>query len=77
MIGDKNYSNQTINQSVSAIKLYYNEYLGQSMVLEQVIRPKVGKLLPKVWRKEEIGRILQATENLKHKTILLLSMEVD
>jgi len=72
MIGDKNYSNQTINQSVSAIKLYYNECLGQSMVLDQVIRPKVGKSLPKVWSKEEIGRILQATENLKHKTILAL-----
>ncbi|WP_289055537.1 tyrosine-type recombinase/integrase [Carboxylicivirga marina] len=70
MIGEKNYSEQTINQSVNAIKLYFKGYLKREMQLEEVIRPKVGKVLPKVWSQEEIERILNSMENIKHKTIL-------
>jgi len=70
MIGEKTYSEQTINQSVNAIKLYYKGYLKRDMQLEEVIRPKVGKSLPKVWSQEEIKRILNSIDNIKHKTIL-------
>ena len=70
MVGEKKYSEKTINQSVSAIKLYYNEYLKNDVRLDQVIRPKKGKSLPKVWSKDEIELIIKNTENLKHKTIL-------
>ena len=72
MLGHKKYSYQTINQSVSAIKVYYNSYLGKDIQLNEVVRPKVGKQLPKVWSKDEIRRIIASTENLKHKTILSL-----
>ena len=70
MLGEKTYSLQTINQSVNAIKLYYNGLLGKGLALKQVIRPKTGKQLPKVWSKKEVKRILTCTENLKHKTLL-------
>ncbi|WP_439185565.1 tyrosine-type recombinase/integrase [Carboxylicivirga taeanensis] len=72
MIGEKLYSEQTINQSVNAIKLYYKGFLGRDIQLDQVVRPKVGKSLPKVWSKEEIKRILNSIDNLKHKAILAL-----
>lgn len=72
MIGEKLYSEQTINQSINAIKLYYNGFLNKEMLLEQVVRPKVGKSLPKVWSKEEIQRILNSIDNIKHKTIIAL-----
>jgi site-specific recombinase XerD len=72
MIGEKSFSYQTINQSVSALKLYYNSFIGRAINLEQVIRPKVGKVLPKVWSKEEIEQILKAVDNIKHKTMLAL-----
>jgi len=72
MIGEKSFSYQTINQSVSALKLYYNSFIGRAINLEQVIRPKVGKALPKVWSKEEIEQILKAVDNIKHKTMLAL-----
>ncbi|WP_289054952.1 tyrosine-type recombinase/integrase [Carboxylicivirga marina] len=70
MIGEKKFSEQTINQSVNAIKLYYKGYLNREMQLEEVVRPRVGKTLPKVWSQEEIKRILNSIDNIKHKTIL-------
>ena len=70
MIGEKVYSEQTINQSVNAIRLYYNGYLGQAIKLEGVVRPKVGKTLPKVWSHEEIKCLFNSIENIKHKTML-------
>jgi len=70
MFGEKSYSEQTINQSVNAIKLYYKGYLKRELELDEVIRPKVGKTLPKVWSQEEIKQILNSIDNLKHKAIL-------
>ncbi|MBN2164917.1 MAG: tyrosine-type recombinase/integrase [Marinilabiliaceae bacterium] len=72
MLGEKSYSEQTINQSVNAIKLYFNGFLGKEIVLNEVIRLKTKKALPKVWSKEEVGMILRSISNLKHKTILCL-----
>ncbi len=72
MLAEKAYSFQTINQSVNAIKLYYQGYLKRELELQDVIRPKTGRQLPKVWNKEEMCRILNATENIKHKTLLSL-----
>ena len=72
MLAEKRYSNQTINQSINAIKLYYKGYLKRELQLEQIIRPKTAKTLPKVWSKEEVARILNCIDNLKHKTLLAL-----
>lgn len=72
MQGEKAYSFATINQSVNAIKLYYRGYVKRELEVNEVICPKVGKQLPKVWSKEEISRLLQSTENSKHKALLSL-----
>jgi len=72
MVGEKSYSFQTINQSVNAIKLYYNNFMQRTVKLDQVIRPKLGRGLPKVWSKEEVSNILGCITNLKHKTLLSL-----
>ncbi len=72
MLGEKAYSYLTVNQSISAIKLYYSGYLKREVELQDVIRPKTGRQLPKVWSKEEMCSILNATENIKHKTLLSL-----
>jgi site-specific recombinase XerD len=72
MIEEKKYADQTINQSVNAIKLYYKEYLYKDVSIDMVIRPKIPKLLPKVWSKEEMKRIFDTIDNLKHKTLLSL-----
>ncbi len=72
MLGEKEYSTSSINQSVSAIKLFYNDFFKQNMQIDQIIRPKRGKTLPKVWSKEEVEKILISISNIKHKTLLAL-----
>ncbi len=69
---EKNYSFTTLNQSINAIKLYYTGFLKHNMVINDVIRPKTGKQLPKVWSKEEISKILNSLDNMKHKALLSL-----
>ncbi len=65
-------SSNKLNQSVSAIKLYYREILGSDLALATVVRSKREKSLPQVWSLEEIGRIIHQIENLKHKAIISL-----
>ena len=72
MSEEKSFASNTINQSVNAIKLYYNKVLNRELKLEEVIRPKGYKSLPKVWTKEQVERILQHVENLKQKALLSL-----
>ena len=61
-----------IHISVNAIKLYFEKIVGTQMNLDSIVRPKKEKVLPKVWSKEEIGRILQQVDNLKHKTAIII-----
>nr|WP_319401863.1 tyrosine-type recombinase/integrase [uncultured Carboxylicivirga sp.] len=72
MQGEKDYSFATLNQSINAIKLYYKGYLQKELEVKEVIRPRVGKQLPKVWSKEEMSLILQSLENSKHKALIAL-----
>ncbi|MGQ1911203.1 tyrosine-type recombinase/integrase [Marinifilum sp. RC60d5] len=72
MMAEKSCSEQTINQSINAIKYYYSNILGKNIEINQVIRPKLGRKLPKVWNKEEIQQIFNAVTNVKHKALLYL-----
>ncbi len=72
MQGEKDYSFTTLNQSINAIKLYYTGFLKQEIKINDVARPKVGKQLPKVWSKEEMKKIIQSIDNLKHKALISL-----
>ncbi len=63
---------QTLNQSVNAIKFYYQYVLNRNIEYEKIIRPKKEKRLPNVFSLEEIEKILLNTKNLKHKTILFV-----
>ncbi len=73
MTEDGRYAAVTINQSVNAIKLYYQKVLKRiDMQFDEVERPKKEKTLPKVWTLEEVERILKCVVNLKHQTLLSL-----
>ncbi|MFT2011388.1 tyrosine-type recombinase/integrase [Pontibacter sp. 13R65] len=73
MMQSQQYSNSFLNQSVNAVKFYYQRVLGRhSMRLDEVERPGKAERLPTVLSKEEVGRILQATDNLKHRCLLQL-----
>jgi integrase/recombinase XerD len=61
MIQSKKYSFSTINQSLNAVKYYYNEILAKDLTVDQLERPQKRNPLPKV---------LQNDENRQYKAVL-------
>jgi site-specific recombinase XerD len=60
------------NQSINAIKFYYEHVLGRPVKTYYIQRPRREKKLPGVLSEQEVQLILNNTENLKHKAILSL-----
>ncbi len=58
------------NQRINAIKFYFEKVLRKARQVYEIERPRKEKILPDVLSKEEVGAILRATNNLKHKTLL-------
>lgn len=58
------------NQSINAIKFYIEKVLNLPKTQYDFCRPRRSKTLPKVLSIEEVGRIIEVTHNIKHKTIL-------
>jgi integrase/recombinase XerD len=69
----KNYAPKTVNLATAAIMFLYNEVLGIPIVPSSLPRMKTGRPLPKVYSSQEIGKILAATSNPKHRLILMLA----
>jgi site-specific recombinase XerD len=67
-----NFSSSYQNQIVNAIKLYFRIIKETVIEIEKIHRPKREKVLPNVLSKEEVLKIIDVTENLKHKTLLAL-----
>jgi site-specific recombinase XerD len=65
-----NYSYSTQNQIVNAIKFYYEQVLGLEKKTYWIERPKKEKRLPTVLSREEIVKLIVATNNLKHQVII-------
>jgi integrase/recombinase XerD len=64
------YSSSYQNQIISAIKTFYRISGRSRFDLQLVERPRRSRALPKVFSKEEVKRILNATRNTKHKLLL-------
>ena len=71
LVKEKGISETAQNTMINAIKCYYEKVLGQPKVVYEIIRPKKKQSLPNVLTMEEIGQILEAVPNLKHRTILV------
>jgi len=72
LIRERHISESHQNQILSAIKMFYAEVVGQEEKVLNIIRPKRSQKLPQVLTEEEVIRLLQATDNLKHRCILML-----
>lgn len=70
-ISSDKISEALINAVINAIKFYYQKviYLPEFKI-ERIKRPRKVMLLPKVLSVQEIDRMLRATHNLKHTTLL-------
>ena len=60
------------NQIVNAIKLFFRTIENKAIDIDIIHRPKKAYQLPNVLSKEEIKLILNAHNNIKHKTMLSL-----
>jgi len=70
-LAEKGVSATTINTAISAIKFYYGQMLNRKFTYD-IKRPRKERKLPVVLSPAEIQKLLSATTNLKHKTLLML-----
>lgn len=68
---EKESAASTLNQAINALKFYYGTMLKKKFVYK-VKRPRKDKKLPVVLSKEEVARIINSVDNMKHRTILML-----
>lgn len=68
----KKVSNSYLNQTINAIKFYYEVVLGMPNRFYEIERPRPQSKLPSVIAKEEVLRIIDSTNNSKHRCIVQL-----
>lgn len=69
---EKGHSSAHINQTVNAIKFYYEVVLDMPNRFYDIERPRKENKLPKVISKEEVLAIIAHTNNIKHRCIVSL-----
>ncbi|MBN2787366.1 MAG: tyrosine-type recombinase/integrase [Paludibacteraceae bacterium] len=68
----KKSSSSYVNGSLACIKFLYNRTLGIAHNFGKFPRPKLPKKLPVILSQQEVRKLIESTENLKHKAILML-----
>lgn len=66
-------SEHTIHSRINALKFYYERVLGREKFFFSIPRPKKPLLLPAVFSKEQVARLINSIENVKHKTLITLT----
>jgi site-specific recombinase XerD len=61
------------NQAINAVKFYYERVLGGQRKFYFIERPIKEKTLPVVLNTAEVTALIKVTENIKHKTMLMLA----
>jgi integrase/recombinase XerD len=65
-----NRSSSFQNQVISSIKKFYEKIYNRHIIIEDIERPIKNHPLPKVLSKEDINRLLNSIQNIKHKSII-------
>lgn len=71
LVNDRKISTSYQNQSINAIKFYYERVLGGKRKIYLIERPRKENYLPEVLSEEEVAAILKAITNLKHKALIM------
>lgn len=66
------YSRGTIHHHYSGVRLFWEKILGRTWNTDRLPRLKRAKALPEILSVEEVRRVIDASRNDKHKTILEL-----
>lgn len=72
-ITEQKMSKSWMNQFISALKILFCEVLKRQWNTIDIPRPRREKKLPVILSKEEVSKLINATINLKHRTILMLA----
>jgi len=73
LIRDKKLSESTLRQARSAICYFFSQTMSRPIKVESIPCPKKVRRLPDFFSADEVFHIINATENLKHKTMLILA----
>lgn len=65
-------SENYLHSRINAIKFYYEQVLHREKMFIDIPRPKKPLLLPKALNTDEIKKIIEKTENIKHRLIIKL-----
>ncbi len=72
LISKHKISNTKQNQLINAIKFYYEKVLDQPREFYNIQRPKKAKELPNVLSMQEVSKLINTPDNIKHKAMLYL-----
>jgi site-specific recombinase XerD len=72
LVDERQVSASYQNQSINAIKFYYEKVLGGVRKFYFIERPQKERRLPVVLSEAEVSQLFEVTENLKHKCLLML-----
>lgn len=61
------------NQSINAVKFYYERVLGGQRKIYMVERPRKERKLPTVLSEAEVARAINSVKNIKHKAIMMVT----
>jgi integrase/recombinase XerD len=72
MLETGHWSAPSISQMINALRFLYVELYHRPLEIGEIPRPKKEKKLPLVLSQEEVLKIFEAVDNLKHRTLLML-----
>ena len=64
---------RSVNLAAAAISFFYRHVLEESSAVDMLPRMKPGKDLPNVYGQGDMGKILDSTNNPKHRLVLMLA----
>jgi len=70
LIKENSISESYQNQMINTIKAYYEHVLGLPREFYEIERPKKSIKIPNILSEEEVFKIIQSPENIKHRAIL-------
>ena len=69
LISDKKLKPASVNLAFSALKFYYDDILKKKLFAD-LKPPKIEKKIPNALAREEIRKMIDAEENIKHKLLI-------
>lgn len=73
LINDQRLSKSTLNQTISALKILFENVFNKQWQNLNIPRPRSEKFLPVVLSIEEVKELIDCTRNLKHKAAFALT----